>query len=81
MVLTNKDVNCFKFKGFSLKAKDYLKNSNYFINIAEGAVRSDQTVLCILRFILSIMEYGGVNYAIAGRTTETSHRKCCGAST
>ncbi len=74
MVVTNKDVNEFKFNGFSEKALDYLKNSNYFINIAEGAVRSGKTINCVFRFVLSVLEDRGTSYAIAGRTTETSHR-------
>lgn len=73
MVKTENDFVPFQLGAFSRKGQDFLKNSNYFINVAEGAVRSGKTVLVIIRFINAIIKGKGVNYAIIGRTLTTVH--------
>lgn len=73
MVKTENDFKPFDLEACSQKGLDYLNNSNYFINVAEGAVRSGKTILVILRFIQAVMKGRGVNYVIAGRTLTTVH--------
>lgn len=73
MVKTEDDFKPFELEACSQKGLDFLNNSNCFINVLEGSVRSGKTVLAIMRFIMAIMSGEGVNYAIAGRTLTTVH--------
>ena len=59
---------------FSDKAVDFIDNSNAFINIAHGSVRSGKTIAATWRFLLHIGELDYDEFMISGKTRDTIER-------
>ena len=59
---------------FSDKAVDFIDNSNAFINIAHGSVRSGKTIAATWRFLLHIGELEYDEFMISGKTRDTIER-------
>lgn len=59
---------------FSPKAKDFIKNSHAFINIAHGSVRSGKTIAATWRFLshMALTDYD--EFMISGKTRDTIER-------
>ena len=59
---------------FSPKAKDFIKNSHAFINIAHGSVRSGKTIAATWRFLshMALTDYD--EFMITGKTRDTIER-------
>lgn len=64
----------FKFGRFSSKAKDFIANSDSFINIEYGAVRSSKTLNMTVRFIEYISHSPHKQFLISGKTRDTIER-------
>ena len=58
----------FQLKPFGDKSKQYLKNSNKYVNIAVGAIRSSKTITTIMRYISFIGHSPHNTFALAGVT-------------
>ena len=59
---------------FSYKAQSFLYESDAFINIAHGSVRSGKTIVATFRFLLSILESDYYEFMISGKTRDTIER-------
>jgi PBSX family phage terminase large subunit len=64
----------FEYGLLSDKAYDFFINSNAFINIAHGSVRSSKTITASMRFIQYIMTSPHKKFLITGRTRDTIKR-------
>lgn len=64
----------FQFGDFSPKALDFFKNSNAFINIAYGSVRSSKTITATYRFIIHMIYSPHKKFLITGKTRDTIKR-------
>lgn len=64
----------FQFGDFSPKALDFFKNSNAFINIAYGSVRSSKTITATYRFIIHMIYSPYKKFLITGKTRDTIKR-------
>ena len=64
----------FNFEGFSDKASEFYFESNAFINIAHGSVRSGKTITASLRFIHYIDKSPHKKFLITGKTRDTIKR-------
>lgn len=58
----------FQLKPFGDKSRHYLQNSNKYINIAVGAIRSSKTITTIMRFLSFVGHSPHTVFAIAGVT-------------
>lgn len=58
----------------SPKSKDFFNNSNAWINIAEGAVRSSKTVTCSARWLKFLCESPHDEFLMSGKTITTLKR-------
>lgn len=58
----------------SPKSKDFFKNSNAWINIAEGAVRSSKTVTCSARWIKFLADSPHDEFLMSSKTQATLER-------
>ena len=59
---------------FSNKAQSFLYESDAFINIAHGSVRSGKTIVATFRFLLFILESDYHEFMISGKTRDTIER-------
>ena len=59
---------------FSLKAQSFLYESDAFINIAHGSVRSGKTIVATFRFLLFVLESPYYEFMISGKTRDTIER-------
>jgi PBSX family phage terminase large subunit len=59
---------------FSYKAQSFLYESDAFINIAHGSVRSGKTIVATFRFLLFILESDYYEFMISGKTRDTIER-------
>jgi hypothetical protein len=66
--------NKFEYGYLSDKAYDFFVNSNAFINIAHGSVRSSKTITASMRFIQYIMTSPHKKFLITGKTRDTVKR-------
>ena len=71
---TTKNRNNFKLGEFSPKAKDFIYNSDAFINIAHGSVRSGKTIAATLRFLTFLGGSPYQEFMISGKTRDTIER-------
>ena len=71
---TTKNRNNFKHGEFSPKAKDFIYNSDAFINIAHGSVRSGKTIAATLRFLTFLGGSPYQEFMISGKTRDTIER-------
>lgn len=67
-------VEPFKWGLFSKKALNFLDNSNAFINIAHGSVRSSKTVTTNLRWIQFVTNSKHNKFLLTGKTRDTIER-------
>ncbi|MBR3213677.1 MAG: PBSX family phage terminase large subunit [Methanosphaera sp.] len=56
---------------FSLKAQSFLYESDAFINIAHGSVRSGKTIVATFRFLLFVLDSPYYEFMISGKTRDT----------
>ena len=66
----------FKWKPLSPKAWDYIYNSNAFINLAVGSIRSSKTVTSLIPFTHHVLNSEGNTYSMAGNTLQSLRRNC-----
>lgn len=64
----------FHWKPFSPKAKNYLANSETWINIAVGSIRSGKTITVLTRFIEFIIQSENEDFMIIGKTLKSLER-------
>lgn len=64
----------FEYGYLSDKAYDFFVNSNAFINIAHGSVRSSKTITATMRFIQYVMSSPHKKFLITGKTRDTVKR-------
>ncbi|MBR6907249.1 PBSX family phage terminase large subunit, partial [bacterium] len=64
----------FEYGYLSDKAYDFFVNSNAFINIAHGSVRSSKTITASMRFIQYIISSPHKKFLITGKTRDTVKR-------
>ena len=64
----------FEYGELSDKAVDFFLNSNAFINIAHGSVRSSKTITASMRFIQYIITSPHKKFLITGKTRDTIKR-------
>lgn len=67
-------VSAFVFKPFSQKQLDFICNSNAFINVAEGAVRSGKTIAATVRWINFVRESPHDKFLMTGKSSDTLYR-------
>ena len=70
----NNNVNQFMLQPFGQVAKDYLKHSKYWINIAVGSIRSGKTIVALFRFIEFTLTSPNYDFMIIGKTLTTLER-------
>ena len=59
---------------FSYKAQSFIYDSDAFINIAHGSVRSGKTIAATFRFLLFVLESPYYEFMISGKTRDTIER-------
>ena len=59
---------------FSYKAQSFIYDSDAFINIAHGSVRSGKTIAATFRFLLFVLESDYYEFMISGKTRDTIER-------
>lgn len=64
----------FKWGEVSEKSKDFFHNSNAWINIAEGSVRSSKTVTCSARWLKFLAESPHDEFLMSSKTIGTLER-------
>jgi PBSX family phage terminase large subunit len=64
----------FEYGFLSDKAYDFFINSNAFINIAHGSVRSSKTITASMRFVQYVMTSPHKKFLITGKTRDTIKR-------
>lgn len=69
-----------EWKPFSPKALDAMQNSNAFINILEGAVRSSKTLTSIIAWLSFLEESPHDEFLMSGNTTDTLYRNVIGGT-
>ena len=71
-----KSEDYFHFGLFGETALDFLDNSNHFINIAYGSIRSGKTITCLVRWLKHIQETNYSEFLMAGKTSKALERNC-----
>jgi PBSX family phage terminase large subunit len=66
--------NTFELKPFGKLSSNYLRNSNYFINIQHGAIRSSKTTTSIVRWLKFIRNHHFDNFLMTGNTQTSLYR-------
>ena len=69
-----KKVKSFKYGLFSEKALDFIDNSNAFINILHGSVRSSKTITANVRWLDFIVNSPHDKFLMTGKTRDTLER-------
>ncbi|WP_067258908.1 PBSX family phage terminase large subunit [Methanobrevibacter cuticularis] len=69
-----KKTNTFKLDPFGATNLHYLNNSNYFINIQHGAIRSAKTTASIVRWLKFIKEHPFTDFLMTGNTQTSLYR-------
>ncbi len=66
---------CFKWgEEWSSSAENYLYNTDAFLNVAVGSIRSGKTITALTRFLLFMLESKNNIFAMAGKTSNTLKR-------
>ena len=68
------ETNNLDLTGFSPKAYSFIYDSDAFINIAHGSVRSGKTIAATFRFLIFILESDYYEFMISGKTRDTIER-------
>jgi PBSX family phage terminase large subunit len=71
---TNINKNNFKLGAFSLKAQSFIYDSDAFINIAHGSVRSGKTIAATFKFLIFVLKSDYYEFMISGKTRDTIER-------
>lgn len=66
--------NNLDLTGFSPKAYSFIYDSDAFINIAHGSVRSGKTIAATFRFLIFILQSDYTEFLISGKTRDTIER-------
>ena len=74
MVEDNIETNPLIEGAFSDKARDFIYNSDAFINIAHGSVRSGKTIAATWRFLAHVALTDYDEFMISGKTRDTIER-------
>ena len=64
----------FEYGKFGDTALNFLDNSNAWINIASGSVRSGKTIACNARWLLFLSQFKGKEFLISGKTRTSLKR-------
>lgn len=64
----------FRLGAFSPKAQSFLYESDAFINICHGSVRSGKTIAATFRFLIFILQSDYNEFLISGKTRDTIER-------
>lgn len=64
----------FIWQDINNKAYDYLQNSNAWINIASGAVRSGKTIICSATWLCYIAQSDYNEFLMTGKTAQSLNR-------
>ena len=70
----NENKNNLHLTGFSPKAYSFIYDSDAFINIAHGSVRSGKTIAATFRFLIFLLESDYYEFLISGKTRDTIER-------
>ena len=70
----NKNNDTLTLTGFSDKAYSYIYDSDAFINIAHGSVRSGKTIAATFRFLIFVLSSNYYEFLISGKTRDTIER-------
>ena len=70
----NSKIKSFVYGKFSKKALDFLDNSNAFVNICHGSVRSSKTITTNIRWLNFIAESPHDKFLMTGKTRDTLER-------
>jgi PBSX family phage terminase large subunit len=68
------NVNNFKLGAFSYKAQSFIYDSDAFINIAHGSVRSGKTIAATFKFLIFVLKSDYYEFMISGKTRDTIER-------
>lgn len=71
---TNENPNTINLTGFSPKAYSFIYDSDAFINIAHGSVRSGKTIAATFRFLIFVLDSDYYEFMISGKTRDTIER-------
>lgn len=71
---TVRPIKSFKYGKFSRKALDFLDNSNAFVNILHGSVRSSKTINANVRWLNFIANSPHDKFLLTGKTRDTIER-------
>ncbi len=71
---TNTNTNNFKLGAFSYKAQSFIYDSDAFINIAHGSVRSGKTIAATFKFLIFVLKSDYYEFMISGKTRDTIER-------
>lgn len=66
--------NTLHLGAFSYKAQSFIYDSDAFINIAHGSVRSGKTIAATFRFLLFVLASPYYEFMISGKTRDTIER-------
>ena len=66
--------NILHLGAFSYKAQSFIYDSDAFINIAHGSVRSGKTIAATFRFLLFVLDSDYYEFMISGKTRDTIER-------
>lgn len=66
--------NYFEYGEFGRTAINFLENSNAWINIAHGSVRSGKTITCNARWLTFLAESDSDEFLISGKTSSSLKR-------
>ena len=66
--------NYFEYGEFGRTAINFLENSNAWINIAHGSVRSGKTIACNARWLTFLAESNSHEFLISGKTSKSLKR-------
>ena len=66
--------NRFQLGAFSYRQQEFLYDSDAFINIAHGAVRSGKTIVATFKFLIFILQSDYNEFMISGKTRDTIER-------
>ena len=71
---TNNNDNSFHLGAFSEKQMSYIHDSDAFINIAHGSVRSGKTICATFAFLMFVLKSPYKEFMISGKTRDTIER-------
>ena len=71
---TNNNNNILHLGAFSYKAQSFIYDSDAFINIAHGSVRSGKTIAATFKFLIFVLKSDYYEFMISGKTRDTIER-------